>query len=99
MKINNQTVDNATIIDVFAYDKPGLLYQIVKKIYRLGLDVTYARISTYAHQVIDVFYVTDEQGNKIRNKNQIQIIRKEVLKAVMDFLEPPESQASEKSDP
>lgn len=87
VKINNQTVDTATIIDVFAYDKTGLLYKIVKKIYRLGLDVTYARVSTYAHQVIDVFYVTDELGNKIRNKNQIQIIRKEILEAVTEFLE------------
>ena len=90
VKINNQTVDTATIIDVFAYNKTGLLYRIAKKIYQLGLDVNYARISTYAHQVIDVFYVTDDQGNKIRNKNQIQIIKKEILKTVKDFLEPPQ---------
>jgi [protein-PII] uridylyltransferase len=89
VKVNNQTVDTATIIDVFAYNKTGLLYRIGKKIYQLGLDVSYARISTYAHQVIDVFYVTDDQGNKIRNKNQIQIIKKEILKTVKDFLEPP----------
>ncbi len=87
VKINNQTVDAATIIDVFAYDKTGLLYKIVKKIYALGLDVTNSRVSTYAHQVIDVFYVTDELGNKIRNKNQVQIIRKEILQAVTEFLE------------
>ena len=87
VKTNNRTVKHATIIDVFAYDKPGLLYQITKKIYRLGLDVTYARISTYAHQVIDVFYVTDEEGNKIRNLNQLQIIRNEILKAATDFLD------------
>ena len=87
VKTNNRTVKHATIIDVFAYDKPGLLYQITKKIYRLGLDVNYARSSTYAHQVIDVFYVTDEDGNKIRNQNQLQIIRNEVLRAVLDFLD------------
>ena len=87
VKTNNRAVKHATIIDVFAYDKPGLLYQISKKIYRLGLDVTYARISTYAHQIIDVFYVTDEEGNKIRNQNQLQIIRNEVKRAVTDFLE------------
>lgn len=87
VKTNNRAVNHATIIDVFAYDKPGLLYRISKKIYRLGLDVQYARISTYAHQIIDVFYVTDEEGNKIRNPNQLQIIRNEILKAVTDFLE------------
>jgi [protein-PII] uridylyltransferase len=87
VKVNNQTVDHATIIDVFAYDKTGLLYKIVKKIYVLGLDVTYSRVSTYTHQVIDVFYVTDSVGNKIRNKNQIQIVRRELLRAIKEFLE------------
>ena len=93
VKIDNETVSSATIIDVFAYDKTGLLYKLAKKLHRLGLDVTYARISTYAHQVIDVFYVTDEQGNKIRNRNQIQLIKKEVFRAAKDFLEPPETSA------
>ncbi|MDA7906753.1 [protein-PII] uridylyltransferase [bacterium] len=91
VKIDNETVSSATIIDVFAYDKSGLLYKLTKKIHRLGLDVTYARISTYAHQVIDVFYVTDEQGNKIRNRNQLQLIKNELLQATRNFLEPPES--------
>ena len=96
VKTNNHTVRQATIIDVFAYDKPGLLYQISRKIYKLGLDVNYARISTYAHQVIDVFYVTDEEGNKIRNPNQLQIIRKEIKQAVRSFLEPSDDATSDK---
>ena len=91
VKIDNETVSSATIIDVFAYDKTGLLYKLAKKIHRLGLDVTYARISTYAHQVIDVFYVTDGQGRKIRNRNQIQLVKKEMYRAAKNFLEPPEN--------
>ena len=90
VEIDNESVSSATIIDVFAYDKPGLLYKLAKKINRLGLNVTFARISTYAHQVIDVFYVTDEEGAKIRNRNQLQIIKKEVFRAAKDFLEPEE---------
>ncbi len=90
VKIDNESVSSATIIDVFAYDKPGLLYKLAKKIHRLGLNVTFARISTYAHQVIDVFYVTDEEGVKIRNRNQLQIIKNEVLRAAKEFLEPEE---------
>jgi len=82
--------NSSTIIDVFAYDKPGLLYKLAKKIHRLGLSVTFARIATYAHQVIDVFYVTDEEGDKIRNRNQLQIIKNEVFRAAKDFLEPEE---------
>ena len=91
VKIDNQTVNSATIIDVFAYDKVGLLYKLSKKIHRLGLDVTYARVTTYANQVIGVFYVTDEQGNKIRNRNQLQIIKSEIYNATREFLVPPTS--------
>ncbi len=85
--VNNDTVDTATIVDVFAYIKAGLLYRISKKIYELGLDVAYARISTYAHQVIDVFYLTDEEGNKIRDEKRIRVIKKELLATTKEFLE------------
>ncbi|MCH2177914.1 MAG: HD domain-containing protein [Mariniblastus sp.] len=86
VKIDNQTVDSATIIDVFAYKKIGLLYRISEKLHELGLDVNYARISTYAHQLIAVFYVADEQGNKVRNKNQLHVIQQEVLRETSEFL-------------
>lgn len=87
VRINNETVNNATIIDIFAYDKIGLLYRVTKKIYKLGLDLRFARVATYGHQVIDVFYVTDAEGNKIRNLNQIQIIKQELYGTVTQFLD------------
>jgi len=42
-----------------------------------------------------VFYVTDEEGNKIRNPNQLQIIRKEIRSAAKNFLEPPNEEGSD----
>jgi [protein-PII] uridylyltransferase len=88
VKIDNQTVESATIIDVFAYRKIGLLYKISRQIHKIGLDVNYARISTYAQQLIAVFYVTDEQGNKVRNKNQLQVIKQELYRTTKSYLEP-----------
>ena len=96
VKIDNQTVESATIIDVFAYRKIGLLYKISQQIYKLGLDVSYARISTYAQQLIAVFYVTDEQGNKVRNRNQLQVIKQEIYRTTKFYLEP-ESQTESDS--
>ncbi len=87
VKIDNQTVDSATIIDVFAYKKIGLLYRISRKLHELGLDVNYARVSTYAHQLIAVFYVCDEKGNKVHDKNQLQVIQQEVLRETSGFLQ------------
>ena len=88
--INNSEVDTATIIDVFAYNKAGLLYQILKKVYELNLDVKYACISTYAHQIIDVLYVTDENGQKIRDSQRLKEIEQAIYKATKEFLEPEE---------
>ena len=87
VEIDNQTVDSVNIIDVFAYNKLGVLYTIAHKIFLLGLDVHFARISTYGHQVLDVFYVTDDQGNKIRNRHRLRIIRQELSEATREFLE------------
>ncbi len=86
VEIDNQTVDNATIIDVFAYNRLGLLYTISRKIYLLGLDVRFARISTWGHQVLDVFYVTDSKGQKLRDRLRLNTIRLELLEEVENFL-------------
>ncbi len=86
VKIDNESVDSATVLDVFAYHRIGLLYTISKKIFELGLDVRFARISTYGRQIIDVFYVADEHGNKIRNRNRQLLIQREVTRAITDFL-------------
>lgn len=94
VKIDNETVEQATVIDVFAYHRLGLLYTISKKIFELGLDVQFARISTYGRQVIDVFYVTDDQGNKIRNRNRQSLIQQELTRVIQVFLDKPKTSSS-----
>lgn len=94
VKIDNETVDQATVIDVFAHHRLGLLYTISKKIFELGLDVQFARIATYGRQVIDVFYVTDDHGNKIRNRNRQMLIQQELLRVIKRFLDTPKTSAS-----
>ena len=87
VKIDNDTVTSATIIDVFSSDKAGLLYTVAKKIHGLSLDVTYARTITYGNQVIGVYYVTDDDGNKIRNRSQLESIQSEIKETVSGFIE------------
>lgn len=82
VRIDNTTSDLFTIIDVFAHDRPGLLYRITRTLFELGLSVATARIGTYLDQVVDVFYVTDASGSKIQEDDRIQAIRKRVLDAI-----------------
>ena len=63
---DNSTSDRYTIIDVFAYDRTGLLYAVTRTLFELGCSVWRAKISTYLDQVLDVFYVTDQDERQDR---------------------------------
>jgi [protein-PII] uridylyltransferase len=71
-----------TIIDVFAHDRLGLLYAITRRLFELHLSVRMAKIGTYLDQVVDVFFVTDEAGNKIDDEQFLEHVRRELLGAI-----------------
>jgi [protein-PII] uridylyltransferase len=82
VKVDNNSSSFFTIIEVFAYDYSGLLYDITHTLFTLGLDVWVAKIATKVDQVVDVFYVRDFDGQKVDSRQQEeQIIRQ--LKAVI----------------
>jgi [protein-PII] uridylyltransferase len=79
---DNGTSDRYTIIDVFAYDRTGLLYAVTRTFFELGCSVWRAKISTYLDQVLDVFYVTDRDNNKIEGQDRLDSIRKRLLEVI-----------------
>jgi [protein-PII] uridylyltransferase len=74
------------VIDVFAHDRPGLLYMLTRRIFELQLSVVLAKIATHLDQVVDVFYVTDRQGGKLSDPNRLKEIQT-VLQAALDEFE------------
>ena len=68
VRIDNDSSDRFTIIDVFTHDKTGLLYVITHALFELELSVCLAKIGTHLDQVVDVFYVTDSQGAKLHGQ-------------------------------
>ena len=70
----NDISDQYTVIDIFAQDATGLLYQITQTLSDLGLDIYTARIGTQADKAIDSFYVTQE-GQKIASSQDLEHIR------------------------
>jgi len=73
--IDNDSSDTRTIIDVFAHDRPGLLYVMARTLHELQLSVDLAKIGTHFDQVIDVFYVTEEDRSKITDPDRLHSIR------------------------
>ena len=79
---DNSTSDRYTIIDVFTLDRTGLLYAIAPDAVRDGLSVWRAKIGTYLDQVVDVFYVTDRETQKIQDQARLDAIRRRLLEVV-----------------
>ena len=87
VRTDNHTSDRFTILEVFATDRPGLLYMVARKIFELGLSVSVAKIGTYRDQVVDVFYVTEtDTGQKVESPQRREQIR-DALMATLESLE------------
>ena len=79
VNLDNVTAEKYTIVTVFAYDRIGLLYKITKALYDLKCEIHLAKIGTYIDQVVDVFYVTDRENNKIDSNERLDNIQETLL--------------------
>jgi [protein-PII] uridylyltransferase len=77
--VDNTSSSFFTIIEVFTYDFPGLLFAVTDALYQSGLDIWVAKISTKIDQVVDVFYVRDVDGQKIDAEQQVASIKEAIL--------------------
>lgn len=84
VEVDNEESSFFTIVDVFTYDFPGLLYKITDALTGCGLDIWVAKIATKVDQVVDVFYVRDAEGNKIEEQSQVESIKKRLMDVLSD---------------
>ncbi|HXW84459.1 MAG TPA: [protein-PII] uridylyltransferase [Candidatus Binataceae bacterium] len=77
--VDNRTSEQFTVIDVFTQDRVGLLFGITHTLFKLGLMIHLARISTNADQALDVFYVSDREGRKITDLAKMRELRESLL--------------------
>lgn len=82
--IDNHGSDFCTIIEVYTQDRLGLLYDITKTLSDMELNITFAKISTKVDQVVDVFYVTDLEGQKIFDEERLAEIQQAILFALKE---------------
>lgn len=59
----------ATLVEIVAEDRPGLLYDLASAISQTGCNIEVVLIDTQAHKAIDVFYVT-AAGKKLDMQRQ-----------------------------
>lgn len=82
VRFDDTASSNATFLEVRAPDMVGVLHKITKAIADLGLDIRHARVLTLGHEVVDSFYVRQQDGNRIDDDSY----KKEVSRAILYVL-------------
>ncbi len=80
--IDEQASDFYTVIEVYTWERTGVLHTISKVLHRFDLSIQLAKISTPGAQVVDVFYVTDANGGKIGDPKIQAGLEAELLSAL-----------------
>jgi [protein-PII] uridylyltransferase len=74
VQINDHLSREFTVVEVFCWDRPGLLYQLTDVLFRHGCTIHLARIHTEGQRVSDTFYVQDIQGGRVSLERQAKIM-------------------------
>ena len=77
--VDNDASAVATVVEVRAPDRIGVLYRITRALAECDLDVRSAKISTLGHEVVDSFYVCDAGGAKVDDPEHLRAIEQAVL--------------------
>lgn len=80
VKMDNAASDRATIVEVNAHDRTGLLYDITRCLFSMGLNIVLAKITTERDQAADIFYVQEEDGSKVVDFDRLDEIRTALLR-------------------
>jgi [protein-PII] uridylyltransferase len=80
--VDERASPSHTVIEVFAKDRPGLLYAVAETIHSLGLTIALSKINTEGTRAVDVFYVSEIDGQKVRRAERLREIREAMIRAI-----------------
>jgi [protein-PII] uridylyltransferase len=81
--IDDRASPRHTVVEVFAKDRPGLLYVLARVLHELGLTIALSKINTEGTRVADVFYVSELDGQKVAPGLRHQEIHDTLMKAIV----------------
>ncbi|HEV8430365.1 MAG TPA: [protein-PII] uridylyltransferase [Pyrinomonadaceae bacterium] len=84
---DNKAAQEATVVEVRASDEVGLAYKIASVATALGLEISYAKITTEKSDAFDVFYVTDGDGVRL-SEEAMQKLEESMLEKLSNRNQP-----------
>jgi [protein-PII] uridylyltransferase len=79
---DNEASATATVVEVEGLDRPGLLYDVTHAIFESGLSISSAMVSTFGERAVDVFYVRDGFGHKVRHPGRLSAVEGRLKQAL-----------------
>ena len=79
---DNELSDVATVVEVRAPDRIGVLYRITRAIAEVDLDIRSAKVQTHGADVVDSFYLLDANGRKVSDPEHLIEIERAILSSV-----------------
>jgi [protein-PII] uridylyltransferase len=79
---DNEASATATVVEVEGLDRPGLLYDVTHAMFESGLSISSAMVSTFGERAVDVFYVRDGFGHKVRHPGRLSAVEGRLKQAL-----------------
>ncbi len=79
---DNEASELYTVIEVNARDRLGLLHVLTRTLTAHNINIFSAIIATYGEHAVDVFYVKDLFGHKIRGAQKLDLIERRLIEAI-----------------
>lgn len=85
IEFDNDISKSRTVVEIQTEDRVGLLYALTNTLTDLGLDISFAKISTEKGAAIDTFYIQDELGRKVTDDDRLEHVKSK-LRAALELL-------------
>ncbi|GGC56361.1 [protein-PII] uridylyltransferase [Marinobacter halophilus] len=82
---SNDTINQRTVMEVITPDRPGLLARIGQVLLEHRVRLTNAKIATLGERVEDVFFITDEHGEPLRDSGVCQALQQDLCTMLDDI--------------
>jgi len=72
-------LNHRTIMEITTIDRPGLLYTLASLIADAKLQVTHAKIATLGERVEDIFYLTGDNHEAVRDRHLLEDLQQRII--------------------
>ena len=73
-----------TLLNITAYDRPGLLSRIATALSQCDIQIQNARIATFGERAEDIFFISDAQNRPVTDEKQIECLKEKILALLED---------------